>query len=114
MKRACRPPACPLRTGVAPAVTARPGVRHALWWRGAGNGAKARLVLLPHEGHGYRARESVLHALYEQDQWLERFAGYGRVDPSYPLGGDATSTSSSSSVRVEAAGTRACVLLDCW
>lgn len=25
-----------------------------------------RLVLLPHEGHGYRARESVLHTLYEQ------------------------------------------------
>jgi hypothetical protein len=31
-----------------------------------GHGGAARLVLLPHEGHGYRARESVLHTLYEQ------------------------------------------------
>jgi hypothetical protein len=29
------------------------------------------------------ARESVLHCLYEQDQWLERYAGYSRVDPEY-------------------------------
>lgn len=35
-----------------------------------GHGAPARVVLLPHEGHGYRARESVLHTLYEQ-VWLE-------------------------------------------
>jgi hypothetical protein len=31
-----------------------------------GHGGRVRLVLLPHEGHGYRARESVLHTLYEQ------------------------------------------------
>lgn len=31
-----------------------------------GHGAVCRLVLLPHESHGYRARESVLHTLYEQ------------------------------------------------
>lgn len=49
----------------------------------AGHGSPARLVLLPHEGHGYRARESVLHTLYEQYQWLERYAGYGRLDPDY-------------------------------
>lgn len=35
-------------------------------------GAPARLVLLPRESHAYRARESVLHVLWEQDQWLER------------------------------------------
>ncbi|CAM5255965.1 hypothetical protein RLIN73S_02572 [Rhodanobacter lindaniclasticus] len=35
-------------------------------------GAPARLVLLPHESHAYRARESVLHVLWEQDEWLER------------------------------------------
>jgi dipeptidyl aminopeptidase/acylaminoacyl peptidase len=28
--------------------------------------------LLPRESHAYRARESVLHVLWEQDQWLER------------------------------------------
>ncbi|KAK9805982.1 hypothetical protein WJX73_010840 [Symbiochloris irregularis] len=40
-----------------------------------GHGAPARLVLLPHESHGYRARESVLHALYEMDAWLEAWCG---------------------------------------
>ncbi len=113
-------------------------------------GAPARLVLLPHEGHGYRARESVLHTLvsgrpmvsfhmlssaltaaslayvacdlhaynqcnddgsgiacltvafpracpqYEQDQWLERHAGYGRLDEDYvaSTGGTVSSTDS--------------------
>ena len=38
-----------------------------------GVGKKARLVLLPHESHGYRARESVLHMLWEMDQWLMRY-----------------------------------------
>lgn len=47
-----------------------------------GHGATTRLVLLPHEGHGYRARESVMHALFEMDQWLEAYAGFNRVDPS--------------------------------
>jgi len=27
--------------------------------------------MLPKESHGYAARESVLHMLWEQDQWLE-------------------------------------------
>jgi len=48
-----------------------------------GHGAPCRLVLLPHESHGYRARESVLHCLYEQDQWMEKYAGFSRVDPEY-------------------------------
>jgi dipeptidyl aminopeptidase/acylaminoacyl peptidase len=38
-----------------------------------GNGGTARLVMLPHEGHGYIARESVLHVLAEQFDWLERW-----------------------------------------
>jgi dipeptidyl aminopeptidase/acylaminoacyl peptidase len=38
-----------------------------------GFGAPARLVLLPKESHGYAARESVLHVLWEQDQWLEKY-----------------------------------------
>lgn len=37
----------------------------------AGLGGNARLVMLPHEQHGYRARESLLHMLWEQQQWLE-------------------------------------------
>ncbi|HEY2551058.1 MAG TPA: prolyl oligopeptidase family serine peptidase [Streptosporangiaceae bacterium] len=40
-----------------------------------GNGGTARLVLLPHESHGYLARESVLHVLAEQFRWLQRWLG---------------------------------------
>jgi len=38
-----------------------------------GLGATARLVMLPKESHGYRAKESILHMLWEQDQWLEKY-----------------------------------------
>jgi dipeptidyl aminopeptidase/acylaminoacyl peptidase len=38
-----------------------------------GNGGTARLVILPHESHGYRARESVLHVLAEMFEWAERY-----------------------------------------
>ncbi len=37
-----------------------------------GLGANVRLVMLPKESHGYRAKESILHILWEQDQWLEK------------------------------------------
>ena len=40
-----------------------------------GNGGTARLVMLPHESHGYRARESVLHVHAETIEWFARFAG---------------------------------------
>jgi dipeptidyl aminopeptidase/acylaminoacyl peptidase len=36
-----------------------------------GNGARVRLVLLPAEAHGYRARESVGHCLAEMTTWLD-------------------------------------------
>ena len=39
-----------------------------------GNGATARYVVLPHESHGYRARESVLHTLAEMIEWADRWA----------------------------------------
>lgn len=38
-----------------------------------GNGGTARLVMLPFESHGYRARESVLHVQAETIGWFERF-----------------------------------------
>jgi dipeptidyl aminopeptidase/acylaminoacyl peptidase len=38
-----------------------------------GVGGTARLVLLPHEAHGYVARESVLHVLAEQFAWVDRW-----------------------------------------
>jgi dipeptidyl aminopeptidase/acylaminoacyl peptidase len=37
-----------------------------------GSGGTARLVLLPHESHGYRARESVLHVLAEMFDWADK------------------------------------------
>lgn len=36
-----------------------------------GLGAPVRLVMLPKESHGYAAKESIMHMLWEQDQWLE-------------------------------------------
>jgi dipeptidyl aminopeptidase/acylaminoacyl peptidase len=38
-----------------------------------GHGATTRLVFLPHESHGYAAKESILHTLYEQHEWLEKW-----------------------------------------
>ena len=36
-----------------------------------GSGGTARLVLLPFEDHGYRARESIEHVLHEQIKWFD-------------------------------------------
>lgn len=38
-----------------------------------GLGGTSRLVMLPHESHGYRARESILHMLWEQTRWLDTY-----------------------------------------
>ena len=38
-----------------------------------GTGGTARLVMLPHEGHGYYARESVEHAIWEMLDWFDRY-----------------------------------------
>jgi len=38
-----------------------------------GSGGTARLVLLPFEDHGYRARESVEHVLWEQLEWFDKY-----------------------------------------
>ncbi|NBB92938.1 MAG: prolyl oligopeptidase family serine peptidase [Gammaproteobacteria bacterium] len=40
-----------------------------------GLGGQARLVMLPYESHGYRARASLLHMLWEQQEWLETYLG---------------------------------------
>lgn len=37
-----------------------------------GHGALCRLVILPFESHGYTARESIMHVLWETDRWLQR------------------------------------------
>ena len=36
-----------------------------------GNGGTSRLVMLPFESHGYRARETVLHVLSEMIDWFD-------------------------------------------
>ncbi len=38
-----------------------------------GLGATVRLVMLPKESHGYVAKESILHLLWEQDKWLDKY-----------------------------------------
>ena len=37
-----------------------------------GLGTTVRLVMLPKESHGYVAKESILHLLWEQNQWLDK------------------------------------------
>jgi dipeptidyl aminopeptidase/acylaminoacyl peptidase len=50
-----------------------------------GLGGTARLVLLPRERHSYKARESVLHMLWEMERWLGLYlptkAGAGKKKP---------------------------------
>jgi dipeptidyl aminopeptidase/acylaminoacyl peptidase len=38
-----------------------------------GNGGTVRLVMLPHESHGYVARESIEHTLFEMISWFDRY-----------------------------------------
>ena len=45
-----------------------------------GLGATVRLVMLPKESHGYAAKESIMHMLWEQDQWLEKYVKNRDID----------------------------------
>lgn len=38
-----------------------------------GHGALCRLVILPFESHGYSARESIMHVLWESDRWMQKY-----------------------------------------
>jgi len=38
-----------------------------------GNGATARLVLLPRENHAYAARESILDVLAQKIEWFDKY-----------------------------------------
>ncbi len=38
-----------------------------------GHGATTRYIQLPHESHGYRGRENVLHLLWETEKWLDTY-----------------------------------------
>lgn len=38
-----------------------------------GLGGTVRFVYLPYEAHGYRGKENLLHKLWEQNQWLDKY-----------------------------------------
>lgn len=38
-----------------------------------GNGGNVRYVSLPYEAHGYRGKENILHVLWEEHTWLEKY-----------------------------------------
>jgi dipeptidyl aminopeptidase/acylaminoacyl peptidase len=38
-----------------------------------GHGGTVRYVTLPYEAHGYRGKENLLHLLYEQNAWLDKY-----------------------------------------
>ncbi|MCY4744899.1 prolyl oligopeptidase family serine peptidase [Pelomonas sp. UHG3] len=46
----------------------------------AGTGGQVRYVVLPHESHGYSARESIGHTLWEMSTWMKRQT----ADPKAP------------------------------
>ena len=52
-----------------------------------GNGGIARLVMLPHESHGYLARESVLHVLAEMFDWADRYVKNRPTSSGNPAAG---------------------------
>lgn len=49
----------------------------------SGNGGTSRLVMLPLESHGYAAKESIEHTLFEMIEWFDR-----HVKNAKPRGGD--------------------------
>jgi len=47
----------------------------------SGNGGTARLVMLPLEAHGYSAKESVEHTLFEMIQWFDKHVKNAKPRP---------------------------------
>lgn len=55
-------------------------------------GVTTKLVLLPYESHGYTAKESLLHMLWEMNGWLDKYVknptvGTGKANQPGKLGG---------------------------
>ena len=61
-----------------------------------GHGGTVRFVLLPYESHGYAAKENLLHLLWEQHEWLEKYVKNAGAKPaagvSKPITVNATQT----------------------
>ncbi|HML18186.1 MAG TPA: prolyl oligopeptidase family serine peptidase [Bryobacteraceae bacterium] len=47
-----------------------------------GNGGTVRLVFLPDEAHGYRAKETIEHVLWEKFQWFDKYVKHASPMPS--------------------------------
>lgn len=54
-----------------------------------GHGGTIRYVVLPYESHGYSAKENILHMLWEQNQWLEKWVK--NADKNKPVTTNTTS-----------------------
>jgi dipeptidyl aminopeptidase/acylaminoacyl peptidase len=47
-----------------------------------GNGGTVRLVFLPAEAHGYRAKETIEHLLWEKFQWFDKYVKHAPAQTS--------------------------------
>src|SRR6185312_7001834 len=56
-----------------------------------GTGGTARLVMLPLESHGYEAKESIEHVLWEMMEWFQRYVKEAppRAEAQAPAGAPA-------------------------
>jgi dipeptidyl aminopeptidase/acylaminoacyl peptidase len=54
----------------------------------SGTGGTARLVMLPLESHGYSARESVEHTLYEMLEWFDKYVKNAKPRDARNVGGN--------------------------
>jgi dipeptidyl aminopeptidase/acylaminoacyl peptidase len=52
----------------------------------SGLGGTARLVMLPHESHGYSAKESTEHVLYEMVTWFDKYVKNAKPRDSREVG----------------------------
>ena len=48
-----------------------------------GNGGTVRLVFLPNEAHGYRAKETIEHLLWEKFAWFDKYVKHAASQPSH-------------------------------
>ena len=47
-----------------------------------GNGGTVRLVFLPNEAHGYRAKETIEHLLWEKFTWFDKYVKHAESLPA--------------------------------
>ena len=47
-----------------------------------GNGGTVRVVFLPSEAHGYRAKESIEHLLWEKFRWFDKYVKHAEAQPA--------------------------------